>query len=125
MDSSINPINVPSVLVFPKCDANPEEVFKTLLSRLGRGDRCSIKLTKIFGKYFFEKLNDEEYKHWVKTHTGVKYDIIDDKGIIEFGLECKALDGKDPKTCSVRSYYFPSINNDTESAIMVIGHHTH
>ena len=125
MDPSINPINVPSTIVFPKSDANPEEVMKQLYKRLGRGNRCSVKLTKIFGKYFFENLNDNEYKQWIKTNTGVKYDVVDDKGIIDWGLKIKALDGKNPNGCSVGLYYFPSINNGTESAIMAIGHHTH
>jgi len=95
MDPSINPINVPSTIVFPKViGQDPEEVMKTIIKRVGRTNRCSVKLTKVFGKYFFENLTDEEYAKWIKTNTGVKYDITDDKGIIEWGLHCKALDGK-------------------------------
>ena len=86
MDAPINPINGPSTIIFPKSSVDPEEVRRTLLQKIGRSDRFSCKLKKVFGKYFFEKMNDSEYQKWTVTNTAVKYDIKSDKEIIEFGL---------------------------------------
>lgn len=60
-DSPINPANVPSFIVFDKTDMDPEEFIKMITKRIGRGHRCTVKLTKIFGKYYFENLTEEEY----------------------------------------------------------------
>ena len=63
--------------------------------------------------------------HWKRTRTGIMYDIKTDKDAIDFALKLKALDGKDNTSSTVRAYLFPSLNNDTESAVMVTGHHTY
>jgi hypothetical protein len=60
-DSPINPVNVPSFIVFDKLSIDPQQFLDSVVRKLGRGHRCTVKLTKIFGKYFFEKLSDEEY----------------------------------------------------------------
>ena len=125
MDAPINPCNAPSTIVFPKIRENPEEVLATFTKRLERGHRCFIKMKKIFGKYYFQKLTDIEYEKWVKTNTAVMYDVKDDKGVIEWGLHMKRVCEKDVTACGIRFYYFPSLNNDTESAFMSVGHHTH
>jgi len=96
-DSPINPINVPSFIVFDKIDGDPEEFINTILRRIGRGHRCTVKLTKIFGKYYFEKLTDEEYKVWKSTRVGIKSEIKTEKEAVEFALQLKAQDGKDFK----------------------------
>lgn len=36
----------------------------------------------------------------------------------------KTLQGKDPNKCTLSCFYFPNLNNGTESAIMAMGHHT-
>ena len=125
MDAPINPINAPSTLICPKINENPEEVLKKILQRIGRGHRCSIRMKKVFGKYFFEKLNEEEYKKWIKTNCAVRYDIKNDNDIIKLGLEMKTICEKDLEKCGIRIFYFPSLNNDTESGFMSVGHHTH
>ena len=89
-DSAINPVNVPSFIVFDKTDVDPEEFMQMIIKRIGRGHRCTVKLKKIFGKYFFEKLTDEEYKVWKKTRLGIKYEIKTEKEAIEFALKIKA-----------------------------------
>ena len=53
------------------------------------------------------------------------YDIKTEKEAIEVSLKLKALDGKDPTLSNAYAYYFPSLNNDTESALMVSGHHAY
>ena len=95
-DHQINPINVPSFVVFPKSDRNPEEFLDSMLQKLGRDHRCSVKFVKIFGKYFFKKLSDEEYKHWKETKTGVKYDIKTEQEAIDFALSLKKQNGRIP-----------------------------
>ena len=82
-------------------------------------------MKKVFGKYFFEKLNEEEYKKWIKTNCAVRYDIKNDNDIIKLGLEMKTICEKDLEKCGIRIFYFPSLNNDTESGFMSVGHHTH
>ena len=123
-DSQINPVNEPAFMVFEKLDVKPELFMENVIKKIGRGHRCSVKLVKIFGKYFFEKLTDEEYLKWKRTHTGVKYDIKTDAEMIAFCKELKKLDGKAKGENTIYSYYFPSINNGTESALMAMGHHS-
>ena len=94
-DSAINPINVPSFIVFDKLEGDPEQFINTILQRIGRGHRCTVKLTKIFGKYYFKKLSDEEYKVWKSTRVGIKHDIKTEKEAVEFALKLKAQEGKD------------------------------
>ena len=52
-DSTINPINVPSFIIFEKVNIDPEEYYEILANKIGRGHRCTVKLTKVFGKFFF------------------------------------------------------------------------
>ena len=61
-DYPINPINVPSYLVFKRTKISPEQFMENLYRRLGRGNRCSVRHKKIFGKYYLELLNDQEYE---------------------------------------------------------------
>ena len=74
-DQNINPLYIPSFLVTERTKQKPEKVLSNIIASLGRNHRCSIKLVKVFGKYFFKKLNDKEFEDWKKTHTGVRYDI--------------------------------------------------
>jgi hypothetical protein len=60
-DFPINPINIPSILIINKPKENSKDVLDTILKRIGRNHRCSVKMVKILGKYYFKKLNDEEY----------------------------------------------------------------
>jgi len=55
----------------------------------------------MFGKYFFKRLDEEEYQKWKKTHTGIREDIRTDEQLSEFALKLKSLEGKDSETCSV------------------------
>ena len=93
--------------------------------KLGRDHRCGVKLVKFWGKYFFEKLNDEEWEHYRKNNLGIKADITTEKELIEFGLKMKSLSGKESTKSTIRGYYFPNLNNGKEAALMAIGHHTH
>ena len=58
-DLPVNPMNVPTVLVFNRPNQNsifyknPKVALNTFISRLGKKHRCSLKIVKIFGKYFF------------------------------------------------------------------------
>ena len=61
-DYPINPINVPSYLVFKRTKISPEQFMENLYRRLGRGNRCSVRHKKILGKYYLELLNDQEYE---------------------------------------------------------------
>jgi hypothetical protein len=124
-DSEINPINVPSFIVFDKPDVKPEEFVKRMQQRLGRDHRCGVKLVKCWGKYFFKKLDDKEWEYYKKNNIGIKEDIKTEKEAIEFGLKLKSLSGKDSTKSTIRGYYFPSLNNGKEAALMAIGHHTH
>ena len=60
-----------------------------------------------------------------KIRCIIKYDIKTEKEAIDFALTIKALDGKDPTLSNAYAFYFPSLNNDTESALMVSGHHAY
>ena len=82
-------------------------------------------MVKFLGKYFFKSLNDEEYEHACKHNIGVREDIKTEEEAIQFALKLKMLPGKDLNGSTVYCWYFPSWNNDTESAIMVLGHHSH
>ena len=53
-DTPINPVNEPSFMIFEKTDVKPEEFMKNVIKKIGRGHRCSVKLKKVLGKYFFE-----------------------------------------------------------------------
>jgi len=74
-DMPANPPNGTSFIIFNKPEGDPQQFLNTVVRRVGRGHRCSVKLTKMFGKHFFEKLSDEEYKTWVRTNTAVKPEI--------------------------------------------------
>ena len=120
----INPINIPSVMVFKRTKMDNTKFYSKILDGLGRKDRCSIKQVKMFSKYFFKRLTEVEYQDWKKTHTGIREDIRTDKELIEFALKLKSLEGKDRTTCSVHVYYIPNFNED-ESAILSVGHHSY
>lgn len=123
-DSEINPVNVPSFIVFDKPDVKPEEFIQRFQKNL-RGHRCGVKLVKFWGKYFFEKLNDEEWEYAKKNNMGIKADITTEKEAIDFALKLKSLSVKDSTKSTVRGYYFPNLNNGKEAAIMCLGHHSH
>lgn len=74
-DMPANSNNVPSFIIFPKPEGDSQQFLNTVVGRIGRGHRCSIKLTKILGKHFFERLTDEEYETWKRTNTAVMPDI--------------------------------------------------
>ena len=52
-DAPINPINVPSFIVFDKPDVPTDTFINRMNERLGREHRCAVKLVKFWGKYFF------------------------------------------------------------------------
>jgi hypothetical protein len=52
-DSQVNPINVPSFIVFDKPDVDPQEFVRRMEVNLGKDHRCGVKLVKFWGKYFF------------------------------------------------------------------------
>ena len=93
--------------------------------RLAKEHRCGVKLVKFWGKYFFQKLDDKEFDYYKKNNLGIKADIKTEKEAIEFALKMKTLSGKDSTKSTIRGYYFPSLNNDKEAAIMCLGHHSH
>ena len=58
-----------------------EPFFEKMLNRIKNncnGNRCSIKLTKFLGKYYFQQLTEDEYKLWKKTNTAIIPDIRTD-----------------------------------------------
>lgn len=57
-------------------------------------------------------MTEEQYQRWVKTNFIIREDITTEKGMIEYGLELKALEGKDTNWSSVRVIVFPKINED-------------
>ena len=124
-DAPINPINVPSFLVFDKPDVPPETFVNRMNERLGREHRCAVKLVKFWGKYFFKKLDDNEWANYKKTKLGVIDHVKTEKEAIELILKLKSLEGKNDVESTVWGYYFPSLNNDKEAAIMAMGHHSH
>ena len=63
-DYPANPCNIPSFLVIKRPNIKPEDFMKNLFEGLGRSHRCSIKPTKILGKYYFKQLSDSEYAQW-------------------------------------------------------------
>ena len=44
--------------------------------------------------------------------------------MIAFAKELKQINGKEEGVNTIHIYYFPSINNNTESAVICFGHHT-
>ena len=118
-DYAINPINVPSFLIFKRGKMAPEEFAQRIYQRLGRtfSNRCAVKHVKIFGKYYFKLLSDSEYRQWQATNTGIVPEVKTYKQLIDFGLRNKRVEGKDFSTCSVYGYLFPNLEND-EWALM-------
>jgi hypothetical protein len=123
-DFPINPVNVPSFLVIKKTNTDPEVMFQKMFKAIGREHRCGVKMVKIFGKYYFKKLNDEEYAKYIKVYCGIKPEITSEKEAIEFALKMKSLEGKSFDMCTCRAFYLPNFS-PTESAYLVLGHHTH
>lgn len=74
-DFPINPVNIPSFLVIKKTKTDPDVMFHKMFKAIGRGHRCGVKMIKIFGKYYFKKLNDEEYERYINVYCGINYDI--------------------------------------------------
>jgi len=52
-DWPINPINVPSFIIFKRPTMKPEEVVEKIMAHAGT-NRCSVKMVKILGKYYFK-----------------------------------------------------------------------
>ena len=100
-DQNINPLYIPSFLVTDRTNQKPETVVENVLAQIGRNHRCSVKLVKVFGKYYFKKLSDKEYEDWKKTHTGVRYDITNSQQAIDFALKQKQMNCVNSKTSSV------------------------
>jgi len=123
-DFPINPVNVPSFLVIKKTNTDPEVMFQKMFKAIGRDHRCGVKMVKIFGKYYFKRLNDEEYAKYIKVYCGIKPEITSEKEAIEFALKMKSLEGKSFDMCTCRAFYLPNFS-ETESAYLVLGHHTH
>ena len=57
-------------------------------------------MKKILGKYYFEKLTDEEYAKNAKTNFHV-FTEKGEKNAVDFALRLKAKSGKDLEGCTV------------------------
>ena len=123
-DLPINPLNIPSFMICKRSyKMTPQEFINHGFKSLGRDHRCSHKHYKFFGKYFFKKLNDEEYRKYQKTNVVVVEDVRNDREMIEYALKLKQLEGKNQETCSMFSAVFPNLNED-EIGAMAVGHHS-
>lgn len=122
-DLPINPINIPVALVVDKPEKNPEDVLKQFVKNQDRGHRSSVKPIKLFGKYFFKKLDDEEFAKWQKTNTGVVYDVKTEDELLEYMLKIKKVHTEKTDN-SYQVYYVPSLNGDKEAAFILCGHHS-
>lgn len=122
-DLPINPMNIPSLLVMDKIKKDPQEFYNHILKCVRHNTHCDLKFVKMFGKYFFKKLDDNEYKEWKKTSTGILTDLKTEEQVIDFMVKLKATGGKSLTENTVRVYYIPSMNNGTESGIITCGHH--
>jgi len=78
-DLPINPMNIPSILVFKKTNENPKKMLDHMLQCVKRDTHCDLKFVKKFNKYFFKKLTEEEYKEWKKTNTGILTNLKTEK----------------------------------------------
>lgn len=74
LDDPMNISNCLGCLEFDSYDA--EEMKSYLLARVGEIHRCRSKLTKIFGLWWFETMEDEEWnkkkKHIVTIKEGIQ-----------------------------------------------------
>lgn len=124
-DYAINPINVPIFAVSKKGSMTSEEIKNLILNRLGRGfnHRCAVKHVKILGKYFFQKLSEEEYKQWSVSRVQIVPEIRTIQEMIQFGLKYKRVEGKDLENCSVYGFGFPNLEGGL-IGMMATGHHT-
>jgi hypothetical protein len=121
----IHPCNQPSYCLFKRPSKSPEEVFDKIIKGLilrGNGARSQVKFVKILGKYFFKPLNSEERAQWRKR-CKIVTDVTTEKGLIEFALNHKKLEGKDFDLGSLYVFYFPNIGNN-ESGLLTQGHHS-
>lgn len=78
-DLPVNPFGMPSILVFNKTDRDPTEMYESILQKCRYDTHCDLKMVKMLGKYFFKPLDEEEYKKWKKTNTGILTDITTDE----------------------------------------------
>ena len=60
-DLPINPMNIPSILVFKKSHIDPNAMLDHMLKCIKHDTHCDLKFVKKSGKYFFKKLTDKEY----------------------------------------------------------------
>ena len=96
-DYPINPINIPSCIVFGKPkDRTPQQMMDQILNSISLKSRTRGTMVKIFGKYFIKdmKRGSKEYEKWLKEGTGILYDIKTDQDILDFFCKLKKLELK-------------------------------
>lgn len=78
-DIPANPINIPGVLTMSRPAASepfdPSAMLDTMLKRLHPDHRSFVRIEKVFGKYFYKILKDEELSKARRTNTGIIEDI--------------------------------------------------
>ena len=78
-DMPVNPINMGSIFTFNRpIDQKPEEVLETIIKRIGDYHRVKVKIIKRYHRYFYQVLNEEEKKKWMRSNCGVIDDIKTD-----------------------------------------------
>jgi hypothetical protein len=123
-DYPINPINIPSAMIFNKPnEKTPEEMMDHIVKNLSLKSRTRVKCVVKFGKYFFKEIPEgtPEYQQWRKENMVILWDVKTDQELLDFFCKIKKLDLKGGSgACQV--YYVPDLNK-TEAAIISIGHH--
>ena len=60
-DWPISPIAVPSFIIIDRPKMSPEKVLDSILTSQRDNNVCNVKLRKVLGKYYFEKMTEDEY----------------------------------------------------------------
>lgn len=63
-DLPVNPYGIPTIMVFNKTEVDPQEMYESILRKARYDTHCDLKMVKMFGKYFFKPINEQEYKLW-------------------------------------------------------------
>lgn len=94
-DFQINPLNIPSVIVFNKSkDRTPEQWMEHMAKCMNFKNRTRAKTVQLFGKYYFQDIpvDSPEYQTWKKENLFILWDIKTDQDILDFFCRIKKLD---------------------------------
>ena len=91
-DMPANPINQASLFTMTRhINQKPEEVLETIINRIGDQNRVKLKIIKRYHRYFYQVLNGEEKKKWMRSNCGVIDDIKTDQEALDFAIKVRAI----------------------------------